>query len=51
VISCFKIAESLGNAPRARLVVVMMVVSVRPEIHLTGKVQENEEDCQTEICN
>ena len=49
MISCFKIAESLGNTPRARLVAVMTVVSMRPKPHLTGKVQENAESCQTEI--
>jgi len=34
VFPALKIAKSLGRAPRARLVAVMMVVSMRPKIHL-----------------
>jgi hypothetical protein len=33
-------AKSLGRAPRARLVAVMMMVSMRPKIHLSAKLQD-----------
>src|ERR1700676_5509255 len=49
-ISCFRIAETLGRAPRARLVAVMMMVSMRPKSHLFGKIQEHTGECQSEDC-
>jgi hypothetical protein len=44
------IPKTLGRAPRARLVAVMMMVSMRPDSHLLRKVQEGEGACQLEDC-
>jgi hypothetical protein len=42
------VAKSLGRAPRARQVAVMMMVSMRPKSHLLRKVQERGDACQLE---
>src|ERR1700757_2272857 len=44
----FNIAYLLGRAPRARLVAVMMMVSMRPKTHLLKKLQESNGECQSE---
>src|SRR5580704_18750065 len=49
-ISCLNVAESLGRAPRARQMAVMMMVSMRPKSHLVRKVQECGDACQSEDC-